>query len=1292
MSNTTPQIDLRTQKELAEQIRMSLVQYCPDIWSEINQIASDQWSDISVQIYARLMEVIIKHINRVPDKNFLAFLDTLGVGPLPPKPAKTALSFALAKGAPSYVKVPAGTQIAAEESADGKPIIFETTKDLDVIQAKPIRVVSVIPSEDKWRNHSSVLLDEGQDGIELLLSSTELIKHRIYFSHSEQFAFEENKHVTLKTVIDISSTVEDVVIGESISTLSTTFPPKKGNVRWYTYSQESEEPVELTVAPNTNPLVADLLQSGDIYFENVPPILEKDITGYLEQRGEELSRTGRWIFAELTVPVNEVTVSNLQSVNCLVIDIEADKKYYPELAFSNKTSLDVTKDFYPFGERPKYNDTFYLASQQVFAKHGAEITIEITFTSVGVPSDLNTINLTWEYWDGTVWQVIPDLTDNSVHFTVGTTREVTFTCPQIKSMEINGENNVWIRVRLTGGDYGKDVQYAAKEIPFSQNGDDILLTVWSLESDETFAPPLLQKITFAYSPDDQGKKIEDILTYNNFFYQDHSKNTDDLIPFQSGQDGDVSSVYFGFDKNVSNLPINLFFPLITEVYAAPGSDKVIEPPRLKWEYWDGTNWSPLGVEDETKELTRRGIVSMLLPESSSQCACFDEMFYWVRAGLEYGEYVEEPRLKGIYANVVWAQNKVTVNEELLGSGNGTPGQQLKFSNFPILPGQQLYVRESEITAEEKQKIESEEGSDAFLAASKDSNISETWVRWHEVNHFWFSGPHSRHYLLDRKTGTIIFGDGEKGMIPQAGRNNIKALPYMYGGGSRGNVKKNLLTKMRKAVPYVDSVINPVDAEGGSDVENLDQIRIRGPRSLRHRNKAVTLTDYEWLIQEASTKIARVKGLSVTNPQKQFKPGWVTMMVVPYSSDVKPLPSAELISEVSAYLSQKAPSCLTDQVPLQQINLIPPNYLRVDVVAKVAVKSISDAKEVENLGFKKLMQFFHPLEGGADGKGWEFGRDVYKSEIYETLEEIEKVDYIHEITLTTAQQIYEIEVSEALQASVPFPDHSKVLFDGDGISMALAEEFVEDTEKSRIRVLGFMEGDRIELKYEVKDNSGEVISSDTVRLYVLDCIDKITEKNSHCFITCSPVEAEVDFPAGETTVETYLKPDNMKIRSYLKERITKGETITGIKIAVPAIGDRMVVVHRDWQSNTLSETVNGINNAIETIYLEKDYLVYSGNHYVIANLQENLENADPVEEELLPDEEADDMEETEYLYLVNTRSGEVHDLSNIKEGCSLQFMKYKHMKYVVSIEEIQGQLDDGSYDYCAWCFGKDMSEK
>ncbi len=48
--------------------------------------------------------------------------------------------------------------------------------------------------------------------------------------------------------------------------------------------------------------------------------------------------------------------------------------------------------------------------------------------------------------------------------------------------------------------------------------------------------------------------------------------------------------------------------------------------------------------------------------------------------------------------------------------------------------------------------------------------------------------------------------------------------------------------------------------------------------------------------------------------------------------------------------------------------------------------------------KRLNKFLHPLTGGPEEIGWEFGRDVHISDVYALLEGIKDVDHVETLKL------------------------------------------------------------------------------------------------------------------------------------------------------------------------------------------------------------------------------------------------------------------------------------------------------
>ncbi|MHC5059061.1 MAG: hypothetical protein ACYTKD_30770, partial [Planctomycetota bacterium] len=118
-------------------------------------------------------------------------------------------------------------------------------------------------------------------------------------------------------------------------------------------------------------------------------------------------------------------------------------------------------------------------------------------------------------------------------------------------------------------------------------------------------------------------------------------------------------------------------------------------------------------------------------------------------------------------------NASEIAEEALGSSDGSRDQRFYLANVPVL--------------------------DATILVDEGSGFEA----WTETDDFSDSGPDDRHYVLNRGTGEVLFGDGRHGKVPVAGANNVTVSPYRYGGGTRGNVGAGTITQLRSSHVYVD---------------------------------------------------------------------------------------------------------------------------------------------------------------------------------------------------------------------------------------------------------------------------------------------------------------------------------------------------------------------------------------------------------------------------------------------------------------------------------------------------------
>jgi hypothetical protein len=981
------------------------------------------------------------------------------------------------------------------------------------------------------------------------------------------------------------------------------------------------------------------------------------------------------------VTVNkETNTINLLLESAFDGDLPGDTIFYcipsvapaPDIAFFNNFPLDLTKDFLPFGERPKLSDTFYIGAKEVFSKKGATVTVavELSAPPVNAPADERDVTLYWEYWNGKNWAglgqagyhhnsqaeaagtavITPPNPNNFSDTTMAFTNEglITFKCPQIELTKVNGEENYWVRARIAGGGYGKEAGYKKTTV----NGT----TAWDYEA-PTFRPPSLSNLTLSYQPAPVEEYPEVVLTYNDFNYQDQTNQvlTDGQVfkPFQPVAESEPA-FYLAFDRDISTLPVTLFFPLMGNIYntrnmlafdnygpaldetsvklknilnlkvgdmiefqntgneteqktltgidaatntiswegktaknfSGKGSTIVLlsVPPVIAWEYWNGMNWVILNAEDKTNNFSRMEMVQFYAPNDLTGRYLFGETHYWIRARLAKGGYTIFPKLGAIFTNTVWAHNLATIDNEILGSSDGQPGQVFKFSSSPVLPGQVVLVREIALTEAEKQAIQDKEGSDAISAVpDQDGNIVELWVRWQEVKNFNSSQADNRHYTIDRIKGTITFGDAARGMIPPAGKDNIKCGRYQSGGGSKGNVNAGTITQLRTTYPYIDAVTNPEAADGGCEQEDLDRAMIRGPHTIKHRDRAVTCEDFEWLVREASLKITKVKCLPTTEPFFEYRPGYITVILVPESDDPKPLPSRELIQEIEDYIFTRTSTHLT--IDPARINLVGPSYIRVGISATVKYTSLSMAKIVESRIIDNLKRFFHPLRGGVDRQGWDFGRNVYISEVYQLIEATEGVDYVINLTMKAPVQLYTLILKSGITLDRLYTKSSMVSTTDRRISLKLAEDLPasksDEPPVNRLNVMGFKEDDRIKL-------------GGTIDL-VIKSVYHSKEANND-ILEFEPFYTDRDLPIN-SIVETI----DQRTRSYILTPITKDSEVQSLTIAVFAANDPIILISKDDPADTESGTVTEINQQLETVYIEDNYLVYSGTHNIYSEM-------------------------------------------------------------------------------------------
>ncbi len=206
-------------------------------------------------------------------------------------------------------------------------------------------------------------------------------------------------------------------------------------------------------------------------------------------------------------------------------------------------------------------------------------------------------------------------------------------------------------------------------------------------------------------------------------------------------------------------------------------------------------------------------------------------------------------------------------------------------------------------------------------------------------------------------------------------------------------------------------------------------------------------------------MARARCLSNVNRDLRFEPGWVTLIVVPDGAEAKLSPSSELISEVEDYIGLRDFIGLARQTPAR-VNVIGPGYIQVAVVAEIVPQDINRSEQVKKQALTEITAFLHPLTGGPDKTGWEFGRDVYASEVYQLIEGVSGVNHVESLRLLPNIAQHRLTFTPAPATVMELPEGSAVIDFTLRKAALLAEPVPTGTSVERIAIKGFKEGDRI----------------------------------------------------------------------------------------------------------------------------------------------------------------------------------------------------------------------------------------
>ncbi|MDT9689855.1 putative baseplate assembly protein [Streptomyces sp. P9(2023)] len=157
MALPSPNLDDRRFQQLVDEAKRYVQQRTPE-WTDHN--VSDPGVTL-IETFAYMVDQLLYRLNRVPDKNYMAFLDLLGVRLFPPTAATAEVDFWLSAPQPDTVMLRAGVEVATERGETEEGVAFGTIADLPIVPSSLTRLVTAHAGGEQ--TDRTAALAEGRD-------------------------------------------------------------------------------------------------------------------------------------------------------------------------------------------------------------------------------------------------------------------------------------------------------------------------------------------------------------------------------------------------------------------------------------------------------------------------------------------------------------------------------------------------------------------------------------------------------------------------------------------------------------------------------------------------------------------------------------------------------------------------------------------------------------------------------------------------------------------------------------------------------------------------------------------------------------------------------------------------------------------------------------------------------------------------------------------------------------------------------------------------------------------------
>lgn len=479
--------------------------------------------------------------------------------------------------------IPGGTVFPAGKNTNGQNKFYESTADQTINGIKLQNLLGVHFSDSSYYKSEVFSLNAQNEGFDAFTSNSQLFKEGLMIASPILYLQSGERIIELRFNDDnySANNFDFFITGEEkIIEIITKENVKKSKTEKETYIKLTVPATEKKIVPFDKKIHSDFLVQSSF------PVLK-------------------------IVPKS---ISALKSIFKIELNIKVNnfKSYIMDSDFGK---IDTEKAFYPFGEFPKNGNGVIVSSNEFFMKKNAE-------ASIFLKSDSKSLY----FYNRTKIFILND----------GTFTEYKAVHPKTKNLI----PNLYPLKKYNFKDISSDeiVSHGKFRIELSNSvfqGETYLQSYIQANQDKTPLPykPRVKSVIFNYSINEtidlksRKNEINPIELYKSLPFGYKKFNKGNFI-FSKNIDFE-GYIYLGFENATAKDGLSLLIQL-EEGTANP----LLEPAKVEWEYLSSNVWNeiePNSIGDETRSLTKSGIVSITVPEFISETnTIFESGLFWIR--------------------------------------------------------------------------------------------------------------------------------------------------------------------------------------------------------------------------------------------------------------------------------------------------------------------------------------------------------------------------------------------------------------------------------------------------------------------------------------------------------------------------------------------------------------------------------------------------------------------------------------------------------------------------------------